>query len=234
MIGDNLYAYEGTSTLVFVWSKTGIFQFSINITPFPNPEVEVAGASGAVRGLSNNGTHLFVNNHLFQGNGADVGIFDANGVYQNINITLSGFSNRSTTNMEFTPSGDIVAIGGDGNLTTRLHAFLLRYNSSGQLQESINFSIIPINSLFPYGLEYVEATNELAILPRFETATFANPETVIFLDAGIVGILPPAPPALSIAEVREELPLENAVNIVGMIFLLLLIIFFIFGRGKFK
>jgi len=208
-IGNNIYAYEQDSDTIFVFSKQGILQFSFDPEPFRD-------VAGSIRGLQNNGTHLFVNNQFGKGGESKIGIFNASGTYQGINITLAGTGDRFILNPDFTPSTDIIALGGDNDIS---HAFLLRYNSLGTLQEAINFSDIGVDSSFPLGLDYLSATNEIAIIPSFITVTGVNSNIAVILDGGILSGIPP-PPITALA----VLPLESSLNLVAMLALFLIIL----------
>jgi len=221
VIGDNLYGFEDDLDKIFVWNKnTEVSLFSFDISPFPN-------ALGDLRGLQTNGSHLFISNDLGLGLGADIGIFDANGVYQNINIsldgtdTLIGAGSKTTQVPDFTPSTDIVTCGSSG-VGNPSPASLLRYNITGSLLEAINFSTIPIDppNSFCTGVEYLQTDNRLYILPQSANGN------VFILDGGLLNITPfvinVTPPVITAA--ATIIPLEGTLNFIGLIVLFLIIL----------
>jgi len=184
VIGSNLYAWEEDSDMIHVWTTQGVWNFSFDPAPFRN-------TAGNIRGLNSNESHLFVNNHLGVESPSDVGIFEVDGTYTGVNITLQlpSVGDRYITFPDFdTVSTDIVGSCGDINDNW---AFLCRWDKTGINTAAINMSTIIVNSSFPYGLEYLPSTNEIYILTRFAGGdpAFSNPNEVAVVDGGSLNIM---------------------------------------------
>ncbi len=218
-IGNDLYAYNQDDATVYVYSTSGGLTNSFGISPLPE------GGNSQIRGLSSNGTHILLNNQLGNGNGANIGVFEADGTYiENITLTAATGLSKSVIQSNIdTASTDIISIGGDPVAT---HGYLLRYDNQGSLLTAINFSTLSIDATFPYGMDYIPSTNRLFLLPRFITVTESNPNLVYELDGGTLNIALSTPSAIT-----DGVTLDNF-DQVGVSFIRMMVaLFIVIGIG---